>query len=240
MQESHIFGVILAGGVGSRMGNAEKPKQFLNLGGRPIIIHTIEKFTVNPLFERIIVLSPKQWVRYTKDLIHKFLPLYQNIDVIEGGGTRNETIMNAIDYIENIGKLDEQTIIVTHDAVRPFVTHRILQDNIASAKKYGACDTVVSATDTIVYSENGHTISDIPNRASVYQGQPPQSFQAKYLRDVYESLTEDEKLLLTDACKILTLKQLPVHLVNGEVYNFKITYPHDLRLAQAMLKEEEL
>ena len=230
-----IYGVILAGGQGTRMGNMDKPKQFLEIGGRPVIIHTIEKFIVNPSFEKIIILAPKQWLAYTRDIIRRYIRENDRTAVIEGGNTRNETIMNSIRYIEEQGKLTDDTIIVTHDSVRPFVTYRIIEENIRYAQQCGACDTVIPASDTIVESTGGEYISSIPDRKTMYQGQTPQSFRAKKLREVYESLTTEEKDVLTDACKIYVLKDEPVHLVEGEVSNIKITYPHDLRVAEAIL-----
>lgn len=233
--ENSIYGVILAGGQGTRMGNMDKPKQFLEVGGRPVIIYTIEKFIVNPELEQIIVLVPKQWLAYTKDIICRFISKHDNVVVIEGGSTRNETIMNSIKYIENQGRLTDETIIVTHDSVRPFVTYRIIEENIRFARECGACDTVIPASDTIVESCGGEYISGIPDRKIMFQGQTPQSFKAKRLRELYESLTDEEKEVLTDACKIYVLKKERVHLVDGEVSNIKITYPHDLRVAEAIL-----
>ncbi|MCM1179157.1 MAG: 2-C-methyl-D-erythritol 4-phosphate cytidylyltransferase [Clostridium sp.] len=235
MEASNVYGVILAGGKGTRMGNVEKPKQFMEIGNKPIIVHTIEKFIMNPEFEHVLVLSPKQWIKHTEDLIRKYIPMDDRIKVIEGGVTRNDTIMNAISYIERIGKLNDDTIIVTHDSVRPFVTHRILEENIKYAKEYGACDTVIPATDTIVESVDHQLISHIPDRSTMYQGQTPQSFRAKHLKAIYESLTVEEKEILTDACKILVIKGEHVHLVEGEESNIKITYPYDMRVAEALL-----
>lgn len=240
MKKSNVFGVVLAGGIGSRMGNVEKPKQFMEVGGKPIIIHTIEKFVVNPEFEKIIVLSPKPWIKYTQDMVRKYIMDASKIDVIEGGATRNDTIMNSIRHIEEQYGLDDETVIVTHDSVRPFVTHRILEDNIRYAKEMGACDTVIPATDTIVESMDNQCITNIPDRSKMYQGQTPQSFKAKKLRDVFMALTEQEKQILTDACKILVLKGEKVHLVDGEVFNIKITYPYDLRVAESLLGGEKL
>ena len=148
------------------------------------------------------------------------------------------TIMNAIRYIEEQGDLDEETVIVTHDSVRPFVTHRILEENIRYAREYGACDTVIPATDTIVESKDNTRITDIPNRKYMYQGQTPQSFRAKKLKEQYEALNEEEKAILTDACKIMVLKGEHVHLVQGEVFNIKITYPYDITVAKALLGME--
>lgn len=233
-----VFGVVLAGGIGARMGNVEKPKQFLDLGGKPIIIHTIEKFVIHPGFDEVLVLSPRAWVSYTQDIVRKFIPPVRKVTVLQGGDTRNETIMNAIRHIEQQGDLDEETVIVTHDSVRPFVTHRILEENIRFAGKYGACDTVIPATDTIVESKGNEQITDIPNRRYMYQGQTPQSFLAKKLKERYEALSDQEKEILTDACKIMVLKGEHVHLVQGEVFNIKITYPYDITVAKALLGME--
>ena len=235
MKMDSVYGVVLAGGIGSRMGNMEKPKQFLDLGGKPVIIHTIEKFVVHPGLKEILVLSPKAWVNYTRDIVRKYLPAGKEVTVLNGGETRNETIMNAIRYIEKKGDLNDDTVIVTHDSVRPFVTHRILEENIRFASEYGACDTVLPATDTIVESLDNEKITDIPNRKYMYQGQTPQSFRAKELKELYESLTDEEKEILTDACKILVLKGRHVHLVQGETFNIKITYPYDMTVARALL-----
>lgn len=233
------FAVILAGGIGSRMGNTDTPKQYMELGSKPIIIHTVEKFFVSDRFKHVIVLTPASWVDHTANLIRKSLGETEKISVIEGGSTRNETLYNAIKFIEANYGIDDDTVIVTHDAVRPFVTHRIIEENIDAAQKYGACDTVVPATDTIVESEDGQLISQIPERKKMYQGQTPQSFKAKKLKALYESLTDDEKEILTDACKIFSMKGKPVYLVKGEVSNIKITYPFDLKIAKTMLKAEE-
>ena len=233
-----VYGVILAGGIGSRMGG-DKPKQYLNVKDKPIIVYTIEKFFSTPEFEKVIVLCPKQWVEHTKNLIEKHIaPAAGKVAVIEGGDTRNETIMNAIKFIENEGNLKDDTVIVTHDSVRPFVTHRIIEENIAAAKKYGACDTVIPATDTIVESLDNTVISDIPDRSKMYQGQTPQSFNARKLKDMYNALTDEEKAILTDAAKIFVMKCEKVALVQGEDFNMKITYPYDLRVAKSLLEEE--
>lgn len=234
-----VFGVLLAGGVGSRMGNIEKPKQYLNIADRPIIIHTIEKFYVNETFEKILVLCPEQWIGHTKNLIKKYIGETERIAVIAGGETRNETIMNAIGYIEEKYEVDDETIILTHDSVRPFVTHRIIEENIEYARKYGACDTAVPSTDTIVESEDGKIISVVPDRSKMYQGQTPQTFRLKKLKSLYESLTEEEKEILTDAAKIFVMKGEDVYLVQGEVSNIKITYPYDLRVAETLIHSEK-
>lgn len=234
-----IFGVVLAGGIGSRMGNVDKPKQYLLVGDKPILIHTLDRFYIESEFEKIIVLCPAEWVSHTKNLIKKYMDDTDRIVVLQGGETRNETIMNSIRYIEENYGLTDDTIVVTHDSVRPFVTQRIIEENIKYAKQYGACDTAVAATDTIVCSEDNKIISDIPERSKMYQGQTPQSFNALKLKNLYESLTPEEKDLLTDAAKIFVMKGEKVHIVDGEVFNIKITYPYDLRVAEALLRGED-
>ena len=232
---SKVFAAVLAGGIGTRMGNIEKPKQFMEVAGKPIIIHTIEKFVIHQEFRMVLVLTPKQWIKHTQDLIRKYIPQSLQVVVLEGGQDRNETLMNAIRYIENEYGLEEDTVIVTHDSVRPFVSHRIIQENIQAGLKWDACDTVIPATDTIVESRDGELIASIPDRSQMYQGQTPQTFRAKLLKETYESLSEEEKSILTDACKIMVMKGIDVHMVQGEVSNIKITYPYDIRIAEVLL-----
>lgn len=231
-----IFAAILAGGVGSRMGNSDVPKQFLNLGDKPILIHTIEKFIINSKFDKILVLTPNNFINSTIDLIKNIEGETDKIVVLEGGETRNDTIRNAISYIKNNFSIDDNSIIVTHDSVRPFVSHRIIEDNIKMASEYGACDTVIPATDTIVESVDGDTISSIPLRDHYYQGQTPQSFKINKLDSLYNNLSKEEIDSLTDAAKIFTLNNEDVFLVEGDVTNIKITYPYDLKLANTILK----
>ena len=225
---------ILAGGIGSRMGNLGTPKQYLVVGGKPILVHTVEKFWVHPEVDHVVVLTPAAWVGRTDDILRKFLPKNHGVAVIAGGDSRNNTLRNALAYVKEHFEGDDH-VLITHDAVRPFVTHRIITDNIAAALKYGACDTVIPAVDTIVRSDDGEMISDIPPRKSMYQGQTPQSFRCAELTLLMDSLTKEEEAVLTDACKIFALKNAAVALVRGEVHNIKITYPHDLKVAHALL-----
>ena len=230
-----LFGVVLAGGSGTRMGNMERPKQFLELAGKPIIIHTMEKMLAHSEFDKVLVLCPQAWVSHMKDLVKKQISFQDMVEVLEGGSTRNETIMNAIRFVEKTWGITEDTAFVTHDAVRPFVSHRIIKENIEHVCNYDACDTVIPATDTIVESQDGNTISEIPDRAKMYQGQTPQSFKVLKFKENYNSLTDKEKDVLTDACKIMVMKGNKVHLILGDVENIKITHPADLRFAEALI-----
>ena len=233
-----IFGAILAGGTGSRMGLTNMPKQFLELGDKPIIIHTLQKFLLNLKFDLIYLGIHENWTSYMDDLIEKYIVDEENknrIKIISGGLDRNSTIMNIVEDIEKKYTLTNEDIIVTHDAVRPFITSRILEDNIDTALRYGACDTVISAIDTIVISENNKIIKEIPNRQYMYQGQTPQSFKILELKKLYNELSKEEKEILTDACKIFVIKDREVHLVRGEISNLKITTQEDYKIAQVMI-----
>lgn len=230
-----IYAEILAGGSGKRFGDANLPKQFHILGEKPIIIHTIEQFMIHPKIDKIIICVPKDWMSYTDDLIEKYIPNRTNIELTEGGSARNETIMNGCRYIEKNYGIDNEDVIITHDAVRPFINQRIIDDNITALKKYDAVDTAIPATDTIIAVEKDNIIDNIPDRSKLWYGQTPQSFNIKKLMKVYESLTKEEKDILTDACKIFSIKKKDVKVVDGETYNIKITTVFDLKLADAIM-----
>ncbi len=182
-----IYAEILAGGRGSRMGNTDMTKQFLLIGSRPIIIHTLERFLLNDRINKIIVVTPREWIQHTIDLIKKYIPLdkQEYIEVCKGGSDRNESIMSGIRHIQNNFGINDDDIIITHDAVRPFITHRIINDNIDMAIDYGATDTVIPAFDTIVESIDNNFINSIPIRNHMYQGQTPQPFKIKKIINLY-------------------------------------------------------
>lgn len=231
-----IYAGILAGGKGTRMGNVPMPKQFLLLQEKPIIIHTLEKFILNNRIDKIIIASPFEWFQHTKDLLKKYGVDLPKVQVVMGGKDRNETIMKIIDSIEETTEITDEDILITHDAVRPFLTHRIIEENIDKGLENGAVDTVIEAIDTIVMSQNGKYISEIPQRHEMYQGQTPQTFNIVQLRSLYESLTAEEREILTDAAKIFVIKNRKVALVNGELFNIKITTPYDLNVANSILR----
>ena len=235
-----IYGVILAGGSRGAAGFPEEPMPYQVLGNKPILVHTVEKFLLYGRIDRILVLCPGEWMDKTVALLEKHLGRgMDSIRVTEGGITRNETIMRAIDFLDGNGELEDDTLIVTHDALRPFVTRRMIEENVAAGLQYGMVDTVLPATDTLVYSEDGENIGSVPDRSRMYQGQTPQTFQAKKLRECYRKLPQEQREILTDACKICLLQGEEVHLVRGEVFNIKITYPYDLQVAKSLLKEGE-
>lgn len=233
-----IYAGILAGGKGTRMGLQEKPKQFLELGSRPILIHTIEKFLMVPEIDVIAVGVHPDWVTYAEDLIEKYLSPYQErILIVEGGSDRNGTIKLLIEGLSAVAPIDSEAIIVTHDSVRPFVSIKSIQENIRLAQSYDAVDTVVEATDTIVQSTDGLLITDIPERRFLYQGQTPQTFKMQDFLELYEQLEPAQAELLTDACKIFVVNNKRVALARGDYSNIKITTVTDLKIARSMIED---
>lgn len=235
-----IYAEILAGGNGYRMGYTDMPKQFLNIGSKPIVIHTLETFLANERIDYIIIVTPKEWITHTNDILASYInkEYINKIFICEGGRDRNASIMKGIEFIEEKFNIDDEDIIITHDAVRPFVTNRIIDDNIDLAKKYCAVDTVIKSTDTIVKSIDDVTLVEIPNREYMYQGQTPQTFNIKKLKKLYNNLDDEMKNILTDAAKIFVVNNEKVHIAKGDVFNMKITTKHDLLIANYLVSGE--
>ncbi len=235
-EKGQVFALVLAGGMGSRMGG-DKPKQFLMAGGKPVIIHTLDRFLKHGGFKKIIVLCPYEWVSYTEEIIKEHTGnSMENIAVTAGGQSRNNTIMAGISYIEDNYGICNSTIVVTHDAARPFINNRIIDGNINTALKYGAATTAVPATDTILYCPDKKTVGSITDRSLLYMCQTPQTFYAEKFRKLYNGLSAGKKEQLTDATSVFTINNFPVGIVQGEMYNFKITYPNDLAVAEEYIK----
>lgn len=232
-----VYCAILAGGIGSRMGT-EMPKQYLMLSGKPVIVHTIESFLSVDKIDQILVLCPDDWVEYTKGLIEKSIIKNEKLVVLAGGKTRNDTIIEAIDYIKKIASINENDILITHDAARPFVSGEIIEDNITYGLQYGACSTYVNAVDTIAISKDGKVVSEVTDRSQMYQTQTPQTFGVLELEEMLGNLSEEEKEKYTDAVGIGLAAGKDVYMVKGDYKNIKITYPHDLVVAEAILKAQ--
>jgi 2-C-methyl-D-erythritol 4-phosphate cytidylyltransferase len=253
-----VCAFIMAGGQGTRMGDTGKPKQFLEIGGKTILLRSVEAFYRNPRVDSVLILTPVEWVDYTQKLLDEALPGAatqltpvaggnvvpktddvaggRSVTVVAGGSTRNETLMNGIRFLEQSGLLDEDTCLLTHDAVRPLVTDAIIDANIDCVLAGDMCTTAVPATDTLLHTAGEPLVIDsVPNRAEYYMAQTPQSFQAMRFLRLYQELTEDERQILTDATKVFTLKGQPVSIVRGDSANMKITYAEDLAMAEALL-----
>ncbi len=227
-----IFGAIMAGGVGARMG-ADCPKQFLLLGDKPILVHTLERFLSCVQLEKIVIGVHADWLVHTQKLVSQYASQQKHrVIVTAGGEDRNETLMRVI---KAAGATDDD-FIISHDAVRPFVTLKMIEENIEAVKRYGATGTAVPSVDTIFRSNDGKIIAEIPDRRGLYQMQTPQSFRVGEIKELYGLLTAEEKAVLTDACKICVICKRPVYVVEGAYTNIKITTPEDYTIAQSIYK----
>ena len=231
-----IFGALLAGGVGSRMNIESMPKQFLPLGSKPVFVHTLQKFQMVSRFDAIYVGVHKDWLDFARESAAEASLGSVPVHIVAGGEDRNGTIMSIIAGIEERYGAVDDAVIVTHDSVRPFVKVSTIEANISALADCDACDTVIPATDTIVESDKGLFIDSIPERRRMFQGQTPQSFRIGALKEVYGRLSEDDRRILTDACKMFVMANRPVKLVEGDVTNIKLTMVMDYKVAQAMLE----
>lgn len=227
------IGIILAGGMGTRMGTSDTPKQFMDVYGKPVVIHTLENFDIHPEIDVIAVVCVKEWQEDLKILIRKF-ELNKVKWIIDGGKTRQESTLNALNTLENVIKEDD--IVVIHDSARPLITNRIISDNINGAKEFGAVDTVIPTADTIVRSIDGSKISDIPVRRELYLGQTPQSFKFSIIKEAHEIAAKNNIDNATDDCQLVLNTGKEVHLIKGDKLNFKITTQDDLLLLKSIIK----
>ncbi|MBQ0111279.1 MAG: 2-C-methyl-D-erythritol 4-phosphate cytidylyltransferase [Oscillospiraceae bacterium] len=231
-----IYSAILAGGTGSRM-KSTTPKQFLEIGGKPILVHTVDRFLQSEV-DRIFIGVHRDWIDYAQNLINKYFdgakkPIY----IVEGGFDRLSTVTNIMEAIEKANDICEGDIIATHDSVRPFVTVDMINLSIQKAREVGACNTVTAATDTVVVSKDGQNVYEMPDRKEIYLGQCPQTFDFLKLKELIGDLSEDERATLTDVCKLFVLKNKPVALISGDASNFKITTMGDYDIAAAMAEK---
>ena len=199
---------------------------------------TIEKFVLEPTIEKIVVGVHGDWVTHAEDLVEKFLPLHKDRIIITKGGADRILVWKIIEAIDAHRPLTADDIC--GDAWFSSSFHHSSNDSRQYwlAKNHDAVDTVVEAVDTIVESTNGQFITDIPNRAHLYQGQTPQTFRCKDFIDLYGSLSAEEKEILTDACKIFVIKGKDVALAKGEYSNLKITTVTDLKIAKSMIEKD--
>ena len=186
-----ICAAILAGGLGTRMKNKDKlPKQFLPIGGKPMLLRTIEPFLNCEEIEKIVVCVTKGWLDYSSELIDEAWPDQERIIVIEGGSDRLGSLTNACTFLSEEGTADDD-ILLTHDGARPFIGEEIIRGNIEGLKAYDCVTTAAPVVDTILVSADGKRADDIPNRNLLYAVQTPQTFRLGALKEAIESLTEE-------------------------------------------------
>jgi len=230
-----IYAGILAAGLGTRMHRQDMPKQFLPLGEKPIIIHTLEQFAINPNVGRIIIIVPEEWKLYTEDMISQHNLMNKEYTIISGGLNKTESIGICVNYINETWKTKKDDILIAHDAIRPFITQQLINSHIETVKKYGAANTAMVTNDAILLSKDGVSLDEVPNHKHLYAEQTPQSYSLIKLKEILNtgtSLHEESEL------PRLWLKAgYKMQLVKGEYFNIKIINPYDLEVAEALLKE---
>ena len=224
-----VSAMLLMGGQGSRF-NSSTPKQFHRLSGKAVFLHTLEVFIKSHLFSEIILICPYKWLRLVTELTSNTKASIP-IKITIGGKTRQESSSLGLEALD-----PKSTHVVIHDAVRPFITQKILTDNVNAVIKYHAVDTCIRSTDTVVHAPTGKTIDDIPMRSHYLRGQTPQSFLIPLIKQAHETAPIHNLSDTTDDCTLVKQLGHPVHIVEGSECNIKITTELDLYLAEQILR----
>lgn len=227
--------MIMAGGIGSRMNSPELPKQFLKVADEPIIVRTIRNFEEFGSFTAGVVCCPIDWIEYTKAMLLEYGISSDSISVISGGKNRNCSVKNGCKFLSRKYNITKDDVIITHDAVRPFINSRIIKDNITAVNEFGAANTVMPIYDSVIRSEDGMFLKENVKRDDIFRVQTPQSFKFKELEAIINSLSDEELERYTDVASIFYDKGYNVKLVKGSDNNIKITTPFDLAVAGAIV-----
>lgn len=234
---SQNIAVILAGGSGARFGRNNTPKQFLKVAGKKVIEHTIDVFEHNVLIDEIAVVTRQEYIADVEQMVLN--NHYSKVrKILVGGKERYHSSLSAINaYINDTDNL------IFHDAVRPLVNDRIINDCIEALKQYDAVDVAIPVADTIIQVDEKDCISTIPARSLLRSGQTPQCFKRGVIHKAYQLALKDPNFVTTDDCGVVRkyLPDTPVYVVKGEVFNMKITYKEDLFLVDKLfqLKSQE-
>jgi 2-C-methyl-D-erythritol 4-phosphate cytidylyltransferase len=221
------FAIIVAGGSGSRM-NSDLPKQFLPIGGRPVLMHTLDAFRAFSTELSITLVLPESQFEYWTTLCdqYSFSLSYQ---LVAGGETRFHSVRNGLDRIKT-----PDGIVAVHDGVRPFVSSQMIQHGFLKAAKAGTAVTCVPLKDSarLLLPDGGNQAVD---RTAYRLVQTPQTFRLDWMRQAFRS---EPLPHFTDCASVLEHAGYPIHLIEGSYENIKITTPEDLLWAEAFLKKE--
>lgn len=229
--------IIFAGGSGVRMG-AGVPKQFLEINGKPVIVHTLQLFQHHREIDKIYVSVLKDYIPYMKELVADFR-LHKVADVIPGGATAQDSIYNALKRAAEDDP--EDSIVLLHDGVRPYVGYDVISANIRSVKEKGNGITTTACYETVMMSRDGETVDQVPLRKETFCAQAPQSFYLKDIieaHDVVRARPEGYENMI-DACTIMKSQGKPVYMVPGNRGNIKVTTPEDVYMFRALLQYKE-
>ncbi|WP_042195553.1 IspD/TarI family cytidylyltransferase [Paenibacillus camerounensis] len=230
--------LIFAGGTGSRMNSKSKPKQFLDLHGKPIIIHTLEHFEFNEEIENIAVVCRENWIPYLQEqLKHNFFEKVRWI--VPGGETGQQSIYNGLKVIHESCSNPEDTIVLIHDGVRPLINDKLISDNIFAVKQYRSGITVTKASETIINTNDNNEISSIQNRNYAKIAKAPQSFFLSDIMSAHEKAIADQNYNMVDSASLMMHYGYKLHTVDGPVENIKITTASDYYIFRAIYEARE-
>lgn len=221
--------IIVAAGSGTRFG-AEKPKQFLEIGGKPLLIHTLERFEACSAVDEIVLVLAEKEIENFRQTLRKF-NLQKLKQIIPGGETRAESVRNALKSLDE----NSAEIVAVHDGARPLVSPEEIAQTIEKAKENGACCLVGKVTDTIKLIENGKIIETI-NRENLRRAQTPQTFRFEILQKAFSDENFDASA--TDECFLVEKAGFKISFTEGSTKNIKITTPEDFAIAKSFLENE--
>lgn len=227
--------IIFAGGTGERMNTRSKPKQFLELHDKPIIVYTLEEFNGHPEIDGIILVCLESWINYCKDLIEKFR-LQKVKAVVAGGESAIESQKNGLLKARELFGLD--SIVLIHDGVRPLINEETISKNIASVREHGTAITVTPAVETITIKTETGEIGQIIERSKVEMARAPQSFYLKDILDAHKR-REKEGMDFIDSASMMQYYGYSLFTVEGSPENIKITTPNDYYTFRALVDAKE-
>lgn len=227
--------LIFAGGAGQRMNSRAKPKQFLELHGKPIILYTLDHFEKHPEINDIIVVCLADWISELKILLRRY-DFEKVTQIVPGGNTGHESIYNGLKTLKGICKDDD--IVLIHDGVRPLITEELISLNIAKVCECGTAITVEPALESVVSSMDGNMIDSVPNRNNMYVAKAPQSFRYGMIWNIYQKAKADG-LLTIDSAHLLSIYGVEMHTVISTPNNMKVTAPADYYIFRALYEAIE-
>lgn len=227
--------LIFAGGTGHRMNSRSKPKQFLEMHGKPIIIYTIEHFEYHEGIEQIIVVCLKDWISELQGLIKRY-GITKVRKIVPGGETGHDSIYLGLLAMKDM--VDADDIVLIHDGVRPLINRELISRNIMAVERYGNAITVEAARESIICSVDGETISQVPNRSQMYTAKAPQSFRYERILSLYERARQDG-IKTIDSAHLCSLYSEAMWMVLSTPNNLKITDPADYYIYRALYEALE-
>ena len=225
----HVNVVIVAAGKGTRL-QSELPKPFLSLAGKPILVHTLRRFTPIEAVRRIVVVVAAEREALCREVLHTHGPWPQPISVAHGGAERQDSVRNGLAALET-----QCEIVVIHDAARPFISVEAIQHSIDAAAEVGSAVVATPVRDTIKRADERHTIRETVSRHDLWLAQTPQTFRVEVIRAAHRR-AQRRGLTGTDDATLVEQMGRPVRLIPGDAFNFKITTPDDLALARVVLQ----